>query len=249
MTSSNCVKHVAFLTVALSGIAHSFVTRDRPFESTAPMVSNYTPSGFIANYNYSFCAADTKPIYVPPVVAYYPSSTHDVWNITGDFYNISWINPAIKTEGDGPDNVIGATRHQQGDPFATIEILSAYYARDAPNNQGFFGQMSNYAPNTVEVAPGWTTEKIRPVLSLVPACDAKAAQLGFYLTYCMKSNVTAQTAGFNVTAASMKFSAAAVNGSTNALMNVWRLLGGNKGAAFNSTGRCDAVGNYQNIKW
>ena len=209
------------------------------------MISGYTPSQFIANYNHSFCPSNTKALYIPPVIAYYPFSTHNVWNIIGDFYNISWINPAIKTEGEGPDNVIGAIRHQQGDPFATTEILNAYYAGEAPDSQGFFGQMSNYAPNTVEVAPGWTTEKIRPVLTLVPACDQKAAQLGFYLTYCMGSNVTAESPGFNETAASSKFSFAAVNGSTHALQNLWRELDGKKGTAFNSTGSCGAIENYQ----
>ena len=212
--------------------------------STQSIASSYTPPEFIPNYNYSFCPSNTKPIYVPPVIAYYPYSTHKVWAIIGDFYNISWINPSIETQGEGPDNVIGAIRHQQGDPFAKTEILSAYYAGEAPNNQGFFGQMSNYAPDTVDAAPGWTVEKIHPVLTMVPACNQKATQLGFYLTYCMGSNMTAQTPGFNEATVSAKFSDSAFKGSAGALANLWTQLDGSKRTSFNSTGSCAAVSAY-----
>lgn len=239
---SSSIRIVSLLAVSLS---HAYSNSSEGTNPTQGMTSIYTPPEFIQNYNYSFCPSDTKPIYVPPVFVYYHNSTHQVWAIIGDFYNITWINPAIKTQGEGPDNVIGAIRHQQGDPFAKTEILSAYYAGEAPNNQGFFGQMSNYAPDTVDAAPGWTIEYIRPVLTLVPACDQKAAQLGFYLTYCMGSNVTAQKPGFDEVAASAKFSETAFQGSAGALTNLWKELEGSKGGAFNSTGSCAAVSAYQ----
>lgn len=210
-----------------------------------PITSPHRPPEFIQDYSPGFCSSDTKPIYVPPVVAYYPFSTHEVWAIVGDFYNISWINPTTKTQGEGPDNVIGAIRRQQGYPFGRIEILSAYYAGEAPNNQGFFGQMSNYTPDIILTAPGWMCEMTRPVLTMVPACDRKAAQLGFYLTYCMGSNRSAQTPGFDEVAASAELSESAFKGSAAVLANVWKELDGSRGTAFNSTGSCAAVSAYQ----
>ena len=240
------IKALSILGIALLGqAATAFPKRDGTNSTNSSIVSSYTPPEFIQNYNYTFCPANTKPIYVPAVFAYYPRTTHEVWAIIGDYFNITWINPNIKVTTEGTDNTIGAIRHQIGDPFAKTEVLTHYYNGEAPNNQGFFGQMSNMAPDTVDVAPGWTTEAIRPVLTMVPACGQKGAQLGFYLTYCMGSNATAQQPGFDEAAAAANFSKLAFNGSAGALTNLWKELDGSKGTAFNSTGSCAAISAYQ----
>lgn len=252
------IKALLILAVSILNQADAYSNASQPNSTTPDPItaSKYTPPEFIPNYNASFCPSNTTRIKVPPIVTYYPFSTHKVWSIIYDFYNISWINPAIKTWGEGPDNVIGAIRHQEGDPFAKTEILSAYYSGEAPNAQGFFGQMSNYAPDTVDAAPGWTIEKIAPVLTMVPACGGgggggggqngtAATQLGFYLTYCMGSHRAKQTPGFNETTAAAQFAKMAFQGSAGALANLWKILDAGRGTAFNSTGSCAAVSAYQ----
>lgn len=167
MTSIS-IRALSLFAVIIFGQADASLVIPNTTNTSEPTASSYTPPEFIRNFNHSFCPTNTKAINVPPVVTYYPHSTYEIWAIIGNFYHITWINPAIKTQGEGPDNKVGAIRHQQGDPFAKSEILTAYYAGDAPGNQGFFGQMSNYAQDTVDVAPGWTIAHIRPVLTMVP---------------------------------------------------------------------------------
>ncbi len=55
------------------------------------LVPDYIPSDFIQAYDYKWCPANTSPVYIPPVFAYYPFAPGEVYKIVGSFVNITWV--------------------------------------------------------------------------------------------------------------------------------------------------------------
>ena len=207
---------------------------------SAPMASTVKPSGFVAEYNHTYCAANASPIYVEPVIAYYPHSARAVFDLVGDYFNISWINPEIVITHSGEDNTVGAVRNQSGDPFAAMEYLTHYFHEETAD--GFFYQqaarvgypMTIGAPITT--VPDYVELDSHLVVDLVPACGKKAAQFGFYLTFCMSKDDPV---------GAKQLSAALTRGSASALKHLWTTLDGGRNTPFNSTTSCAAVESYQ----
>ena len=157
--------------------------------SAQPTVPDYLPAQFIPEYNYTYCSNQTATLNIPPVAANFPYSPNDVYNITGSFFEVQWAMPGLQTTTKGPDNTIGSSRTNKGDPYAAAEILTAYFAGNTPH--GFYFQESAKADGPTNFKPGYTIEDVRPVFELKPTCGGRGAQFGYYLTFCMSSNATA----------------------------------------------------------
>ena len=203
-------------------------------QGTTPMVPTYVPAEFIAEYNYSYCPSNSTAIYVPPVVAIYPYSSEDVYGLVGDYFNITWINPAIVTTHSGQDNTVGAVRNQSGDPFAAMEYLTQYYRENSTD--GFYYQQGARVGYPMTIQPGYVELDSHLVVDLKPACDRAAAQFGFYLTFCMSADEPDQA---------QKLSDGAVAGAAGSLKHLWQMLDGARNTTFNTTQTCAAVSQYQ----
>ena len=221
---------LAVLILASEGIASSV---RREMTGTQPTVPDYFPPQFIPEYNYSYCSNRTTALNIPPITANFPYSPADVYNITGSFFNVQWAMPGLQTTTKGPDNTIGSSRTNKGDPYAAAEILTAYFAGNT--SHGFYFQESAKADGSTNFAPGYVIEDVRPVFELKPTCNGLGAQFGYYLTFCMSSNASASDQA--------KVHSNFINGTIAGTVKVFQHLeglldaqfGGNHTKPFNST--------------
>ena len=210
-------------------------------------VPDYIPKGFAIPYNLTFCPAGSTQFAVPPIIAYYPHPAHAIFDIVGDYFNISWLNPNLTYTFTGRDNVpYSALRQLTNDPFAAKELLINYYKGDDPP-YGFYHQqiVKLYQPELV--APGLLEMDSRPQFILRPGCGGRAAQFGWYFMFCFARDAKTAPAGFDLKTSGDAFVAAVSKSATRALGNVWSILerqqrrqGRENGSgAFNSTRSCD----------
>lgn len=186
MTSTLYATALLVLSIAINGQASVL---PRTSLGTQPTVPNYFPPQFIPEYNYTYCSPKTTALNIPPIAANFPYSPADVYNITGSFFDVQWAMPGLQTTTSGPDNTIGSSRTNKGDPYAAAEILTAYFAGNT--SHGFYFQESAKADGPTTFMPGYIIEDVRPVFELKPTCGGRGAQFGYYLTFCMSSNASA----------------------------------------------------------
>lgn len=265
-----------FLTACVSALPAeaqpSLTTADAPPVPTTPasspnrvltypplprstLVPDYTPESWIPAYGSIWCRADTTQIPVPPIFAYYPVPPQRVFDIVGSFINITWINPAFNdttwfrygnTSVDEDPTHPVIRRTQPKFTLGKVEDLISYEVENS--TQGFYHQQAAHLGEPINVGPGLLETDSHTVLALKPACNGTGTQFGFYLTYCFDNATIANAKPpFNLDAAADRLTTNIVNGTSGALVNLWKILDGNRVSPFNSTGSCEAIQSYQAV--
>ncbi|KAI9848003.1 MAG: hypothetical protein M1838_000675 [Thelocarpon superellum] len=187
--------------------------------------SDAHPAAFEPTFDPStFCPAGQTTVTAPAALVLYPANPKAIYNIVGDFYNISWIGPKINAT-NGTDNQPGATRWMEGDPFVQEEQLIWY----ALNTTSYAHQQVARTATAVTIAPGYVEEASHLTVAIVPRCDGQAAQFGFTVTFCMSGTAPADLDLPNVI----------FTGAKGALQKLWTLL--DIQTPFNSTSTCDQI--------
>ena len=168
---------------------------DNPFQ-----LADYVPNGFAPAYNVSYCPKDSAQVNVPPIIAYYPFQPSEVCDVISDIFNTSWVLPNPGATNTGQDNVPdSALRHEPIDPNAEDLLVSYYKGNNPP--YGFYHQQVAQLYRPTLVAPGLKQVDGRATIILRPGCDNRAAQFGWYYTYCFATDETTAPANFNLNGA------------------------------------------------
>ena len=180
-----------------------------------------------------FCQPRETTITLAPNAVLYPVKPKAIFDIVGDFFNISWIGVQI-SHSTGRDDYPGATRYLVGDPFAQEEVLT-YYALD-PRTYAHQQVAKTGAPviiynSTTAGTPNYVEQKSHSTIEIDPQCNGNAAKFGFTVTFCMTGPAPP----------GLDLAADLFAGSSAALKNLWTNLLGLT-APFNSTTSCNGLG-------
>ena len=213
---------------------------DNPF-----YVANYTPNGFAPAYNLSYCPKESTQVNIPPIIAYYPFQPHEVFDVVGDFFNISWISPTLDATGTGKDNVPNsALRHEPNDHYAHEELLTSYYKGNNPP-YGFYHQQIAKLYKPILLAPGLNQVDARTTIIIRPGCDNRATQYGWYFTLCFSTDEKTAPKDFDLNKAGAALVANETVGTKQTeahLLDLLEQLYPNRvKSAFNATNGCAGV--------